>query len=235
MEQDDDTLSRPLHYCIICGGLPAADCLRLLLDCGADVNVRDVNGKTPLILAAKGGQLQAVRTLFERGADFSLTANDGTSAFDMVKTMQIRASTSTHSFASRAASPLSSLVHQGEAAAEAAMPASGAVNDEAVDAELQEAIKRSLADVGGFAGGAPPDATDEQQSPSAAFRAEEQRAAEVGECCICLSAPKSAGLLHGTSMHAVCCEECAPLLISKPCPVCRQPVERILLLAHIYT
>jgi len=116
----------------------------------------------PLILAAKGGQLQAVRTLFERGADFSLTANDGTSAFDMamVKTMQIRASTSTHSLASRAASPLSSLDHQGEAAAEAAMPASGAVNDEAVDAELQEAIKRSLADVGGFAGGAPPDATD---------------------------------------------------------------------------
>jgi len=118
----------------------------------------------PLILAAKGGQLQAVRTLFERGADFSLTANDGTSATlhstIMVKTMQIRASTSTHSLASRAASPLSSLDHQGEAAAEAAMPASGAVNDEAVDAELQEAIKRSLADVGGFAGGAPPDATD---------------------------------------------------------------------------
>ena len=54
-------------------------------------------------------------------------------------------------------------------------------------------------------------------------------------CIICLSTPKSAGLLHGSSVHVVACDACAPLLAGLPCPVCRLPVERIIPMRQIYT
>ncbi len=45
------------------------DKVKELLDNGADVDVRDRNGMTPLILAAKKGRSQIVRLLLEKGAD----------------------------------------------------------------------------------------------------------------------------------------------------------------------
>ncbi|GFH16374.1 ANK_REP_REGION domain-containing protein, partial [Haematococcus lacustris] len=49
-------------------------------------------------------------------------------------------------------------------------------------------------------------------------------------CVICLSAPKTVGLLHGTSVHKCVCGECAKELVvgTTPCPMCRMIVEGVL-------
>ncbi len=46
-------------------------------------------------------------------------------------------------------------------------------------------------------------------------------------CVVCLSEPRSAGLLHGASMHVVACGACAARLAGGACPICRLPVERV--------
>ena len=51
-------------------------------------------------------------------------------------------------------------------------------------------------------------------------------------CVVCLSEPRAAGLLHGTSMHVCACPACAARLQGGPCPICRAPVERVV--AFIY-
>ncbi|KAF5828618.1 ankyrin repeat-containing domain protein [Dunaliella salina] len=55
-----------------------------------------------------------------------------------------------------------------------------------------------------------------------------QAVPEDAACIICLSEPRQCGYLHGTSMHACVCRGCARALPSGACPLCRQPVERIL-------
>jgi hypothetical protein len=62
-------------------------------------------------------------------------------------------------------------------------------------------------------------------------------------CVVCLSEPRNAGLLHGSTVHKVCCRNCAIALMQAAasgrggrgggparalCPVCRAPVERVL-------
>ena len=48
-------------------------------------------------------------------------------------------------------------------------------------------------------------------------------------CVICLTGPRDVGLLHGETVHKCVCKECSGLLgVGKPCPLCRQLVERIL-------
>ncbi len=44
----------------------------------ADLNARDPNGDTPLVLAARGGHVKAVGRLIEHGADVNTKAADGT-------------------------------------------------------------------------------------------------------------------------------------------------------------
>lgn len=46
-------------------------------------------------------------------------------------------------------------------------------------------------------------------------------------CVICLAERRTAGLLHGTSMHVCACSACATQLQGGPCPICRATVERI--------
>lgn len=49
-------------------------------------------------------------------------------------------------------------------------------------------------------------------------------------CIICLSEPKVASLVHGRTGHQACCYQCACQLkkTRKPCPVCRQPIEKVI-------
>lgn len=52
-----------------------------------------------------------------------------------------------------------------------------------------------------------------------------------GMCLICNERVRNAGLLHGDSVHTVTCIECAGDLMksaSANCPMCRQPIEKVL-------
>jgi len=53
-----------------------------LLDAAADVNAQDVDGRTPVMLAAKAGMLSVVRQMIERGADVLITDNAGDTVYD---------------------------------------------------------------------------------------------------------------------------------------------------------
>ena len=48
-------------------------------------------------------------------------------------------------------------------------------------------------------------------------------------CIICLTKPKTASLIHGSSGHQVCCFSCAKRLKrrGKVCPVCRRPIQKV--------
>ncbi|GLI66698.1 hypothetical protein VaNZ11_010634 [Volvox africanus] len=49
------------------------------------------------------------------------------------------------------------------------------------------------------------------------------------ECVICLNAPREVGFLHGDSVHCCVCRECSKCITAGDlCPLCRQPVERVL-------
>lgn len=54
--------------------------VRLLLDRGIDVNLKDSYGQTPLIAASRGGTLDVAKLLVERGADVNATTTHGATA-----------------------------------------------------------------------------------------------------------------------------------------------------------
>ena len=55
--------------------------MRLLLDCGADVQVRDDSGNTPLHFAVLEGHLELARTLLENNAEVNSRNHDGLTPF----------------------------------------------------------------------------------------------------------------------------------------------------------
>src|SRR6218665_2776317 len=57
-----------------------------------------------------------------------------------------------------------------------------------------------------------------------------QASSALSLCIICLSEPKVASLIHGTSGHQACCYQCALQLkrMHKPCPVCRRPIQKVI-------
>jgi ankyrin repeat protein len=57
--------------------------LKALLDKGADVEVKDGAGRTPLMMAAKAGQIEAVRLLLEKGASVTAKAANGDTALKL--------------------------------------------------------------------------------------------------------------------------------------------------------
>lgn len=61
-------------------GAPAS--ARVLLEAGADKECRDVDGNTPLLLAARYGKLEVVSALLAAGADLSATNTIGNGAAD---------------------------------------------------------------------------------------------------------------------------------------------------------
>ena len=57
--------------------------VRMLLQLGADPNVREQGGYTPLHTAAQNGDEEMIRTLLFGGADLMLTSDNGKSAIDL--------------------------------------------------------------------------------------------------------------------------------------------------------
>lgn len=48
-------------------------------------------------------------------------------------------------------------------------------------------------------------------------------------CCVCMTRPRNAALIHGKTAHQACCYECASELFERglPCPFCRQPIAHV--------
>lgn len=72
----------PIHLAVT-GGY--ASIVQVLLEHGADPNVRQSGGLTPLHLAAKNGNLQIVLMLLLNGADLSLKTDDGRTALNLAQ------------------------------------------------------------------------------------------------------------------------------------------------------
>ncbi|KAL3881737.1 hypothetical protein ACJMK2_028133 [Sinanodonta woodiana] len=60
-------------------------------------------------------------------------------------------------------------------------------------------------------------------------RVANQSACLADPCMICLSKPKTASIIHGSSGHQVCCFSCAVRLKrkGKACPVCRRTIQKV--------
>ena len=74
-------------FCAALLSIPAAqnhpDTIKILLDHGAKLEVKEKNGLTALMIAAAKGQPQAVSALLARGADRKAATEDGKSAADL--------------------------------------------------------------------------------------------------------------------------------------------------------
>jgi ankyrin repeat protein len=57
--------------------------VKLLLEHGADPNIREANGFTPLHAAAQNGDEELIRTLLFGGADMTVKSNNGKTALDL--------------------------------------------------------------------------------------------------------------------------------------------------------
>jgi ankyrin repeat protein len=73
----------PLLSHAVAGAEPAQRALEFLLTSGAELDARDKNGVTALMLAAQSGQADTVRRLLQRGADPMLKAADGNTALGL--------------------------------------------------------------------------------------------------------------------------------------------------------
>jgi ankyrin repeat protein len=79
-EADNSSHVQPLHSA---AAGRSAECVRILLDAGADVDARQHGGYTALMEAALQGNEEMVRALLDAGADPGLTDDSGRSATDI--------------------------------------------------------------------------------------------------------------------------------------------------------
>ena len=66
-----------LHYAVAGGNV---EVIKYLLSKGADINISDNDGITPIHIAAGTGQIEALKYLIENGADPTKKSNDGATA-----------------------------------------------------------------------------------------------------------------------------------------------------------
>lgn len=71
----------PLHY----AANSHADIIQLLVDHGADVDVKDDKGKTPLHCAAVRAYLEGMHVLLENGADVNAVDNEGNTPLQLAQ------------------------------------------------------------------------------------------------------------------------------------------------------
>lgn len=80
----DDEGRNVLHHCFM-GTNSSLNCTRVLIQKGADINLKDRAGITPLMLACQTcakAHIPLIRFLIEQGADPIIQDNDGSDAFD---------------------------------------------------------------------------------------------------------------------------------------------------------
>jgi len=75
----------PLHYAVSAGGPDQLAIARLLLDASAYIDAESPNRTTPLMMAARYGSEQAVKLLFDEGADPTLRNEQGLTAADFAR------------------------------------------------------------------------------------------------------------------------------------------------------
>lgn len=75
--------NQPLHACIALND--SIDTVRVLIDAGADINVAQHGGYTPLLQAAAAGKKDIVLLLLERGAHIEALCDQGKSAADYAR------------------------------------------------------------------------------------------------------------------------------------------------------
>ena len=73
----------PLHLASMGHNFKDDSVLLCLLEHGADINARNQDGSTPLLVASFHGALEVVRRLLERGADVEARRNDGKTALQL--------------------------------------------------------------------------------------------------------------------------------------------------------
>ena len=78
--KEEDGGQAPLYWASRGQNSKDSSVVRLLLEHGADINVRTDGGRTPLHTASYRGALEVVRVLLEHGADVEVKTNDGHTA-----------------------------------------------------------------------------------------------------------------------------------------------------------
>lgn len=84
----DVGMGRQLIHCAADYG--QTEVLQILLANGADVNAKDKHGITPLLNAIFEGHARAVKLLLEKGADKTVKAPSGESAFESADKDEIK-------------------------------------------------------------------------------------------------------------------------------------------------
>eukprot|EP01090_Pellita_catalonica_P000583 TRINITY_DN10400_c0_g1_i1.p1 TRINITY_DN10400_c0_g1~~TRINITY_DN10400_c0_g1_i1.p1 ORF type:complete len:1254 (-),score=228.12 TRINITY_DN10400_c0_g1_i1:58-3819(-) len=78
LDSQNDKGESPIHLAV-----DHPDCMTLLIENGAEIDVKDFSGRTSLFRAAKAGNLESLRALMCHGANLEVQDNDGMKVTEM--------------------------------------------------------------------------------------------------------------------------------------------------------